>query len=330
VIGLFKQKTPTNILFVFILGILLKLPLFKHSTLPATDEHTSILYEALVSFLNSFGEKSVIIYAILTYLLLFSQAMLLNKLINDHRMTQKVTYLPAVSYLLVTSLFPEWSFFSAPLIVNSLVLFVFIELFKLYNLSNAKTSIYNIGLATGLSTFIFFPSIILFGWLLVGLLVIRTFRANEWLICFLGVLTPFYFYFTWLLYIGTKNWTQAFTSFEVVIPGSAVSLWSAISAFLVVFPFLIGGYLVQVNLRKMLIQVRKNWSLVFIYILFAMLIPFLNSGNTGFQNSMFLTVPFAAFHACSYIYTKKRWLPFLIFWITISFVLIYQFKGPGW
>jgi hypothetical protein len=330
VIGLFKQKTPANILFVFILGILLKLPVFKQTTLPALDEHAAILYEVLISFLNSFGKNSFTIYAVLTFLLLFSQAMQLNKLINDHRMTQRATYLPAASYLLLTSLFPEWNFFSAPLLVNSFVLFIFILLFKLYNQSNIKAGVFNIGLATGLCAFIFFPSIILFGWLLLGLLVLRTFRINEWLICFLGVLTPFYFYFAWILYTSPNNWTKAITSFQVSLTDPGISQWSLISVILFVVPFLIGGYFVQVNLRKMLIQVRKNWSLVFIYILFAMFIPFLNTGKTNFQNWMFLAVPFASFHACAYQYPKKRWLPLLIFWLSILFVLIYQYRGPGW
>jgi hypothetical protein len=330
VIGLFKQKTPANILFVFILGILLKLPVFKHSILPATNEKNGIIYDELVLYLNSFGDRSLIIYAVLTFLLLFSQALQLNKLINDHRMMQKVTYLPAASYLLMTSLFPEWNFFSAPLIVNSFVLFVFLRLFKLYNQSQVRAGIYNIGLATGLSAFIFFPSVILFVWVLLGLLVIRTFRANEWLICILGVITPFYFYFSWLLYTGTKNWTLAFTSFRLAIPDLSMTFWASVSVFLVAFPFFIGSYFVQTSLRKMLIQVRKNWSLVFIYLLFAMLIPFLNTGNTGIQNWMFITVPFAAFHACAYLYPKKSWLPLLIFWISISFVIVYQMKGPGW
>lgn len=329
-IGLFKQKTPANILFVFILGILIKLPVFKHTTLPVIDEHAAELYKLLISFLNSFGKNSITIYLILTYLLLFSQALQLNKLVNDYRMTQKVTFLPAASYLLLTSLFPEWNFFSAPLLVNSLVLFVFIKLFKLYNQNNVKGSIYNIGLATGLCIFIFSPSIVLLGWLLLGIFIIRTFRVNEWLICFVGLLTPFYFYFAWLLFISFNDWDHAISSFRISLPYYTISIWTLASICLTVIPFLIGVYLVQVNLRKMLIQVRKNWSLVFIYLLFVLFIPFLNNENSGYENWILLSIPIAAFHAFTYINTKKYWLPSLIFWGITLFILIYQFKGTGW
>jgi hypothetical protein len=80
----------------------------------------------------------------------------------------------------------------------------------------------------------------------------------------------------------------------------------------------------------MLIQVRKNWSLLFIYLLFVLFIPFLNNENTGFENWILITIPIAAFHACAYIYTKKAWLPSLIFWVIVLFVFIYQYMGTGW
>ncbi len=329
-IGLFKQKTPANILFVFILGILIKLPVFKHTDPPRLDEQAAILYKSIVLFLNSFGDKSAAIYAVLSYLILFTQAMQLNKLVNDHRMMQRATFLPAASYLLLTSLLPEWNFFSAPLLVNSLVLLVFTGLFKLYNQQNVKGLIFNIGLAIGISSFIFFPSIILFAWLIVALMVMRTVRINEWLICLLGVATPFYFYAAYLFMTDSWNWNSLFTSFHILVPTPGQSLWLAIGSSLLIIPFLIGGYFVQENLRKMLIQVRKNWSLLLIYLLFALFVPFLNNETAGFENWILIAAPFAAFHACTYLYPPQRWFPVIIFWLSILFILAYQYSGPGW
>jgi hypothetical protein len=330
VIGLFKQKAAANILFVFLLGILIKLPVFKHADPPLPDEHAAILYKTIVSFLNSLGDKSGTVYAVLSYLILFTQAMQLNKLVNDHRLMQRATFLPAASYLLITSLIPEWNFFSAPLLINSLVLLVFTWLFNLYNQQHVKGVIFNIGLAIGLSSFIFFPSVILFGWLIFALMVMRTVRINEWLICLLGFVAPFYFYAAYMLITDAWNWDKLFTSFHISVPIPVQSLWLAISSSLLIIPFLIGGYFVQENLRKMLIRVRKNWSLLLIYLLFALLVPFLNSKTAGFENWILIATPFAAFHACTYLYPPQRWFPVVIFWLSILFVLAYQYIGPGW
>lgn len=329
-IGLFKQKSPANILFVFVLGILIKLPIFKNTVPVQTNGSTAILYKEIVSFLSSFGSNTANIFAAVTYLLLFSQAMQLNKLMNDQRMMQRTTFLPAVSYLIVTSLIPEWNLFSPALLVNSLLLMVFNGLFKLYNQSNVKGNIFNLGLAIGLSTFIFFPTVILVAWLLLALMVMRTVRINEWLICLLGVTTPFYFYIAYLFFTDSSGLERLFSSIQISVIVPRRSLWLAASSFLLVIPFLIGGYLVQDNLRKMLIQVRKNWSLVLIFLLFALIIPFINNETKGFDNWILAAVPFAAFHACTYLYPLKQWLPAVIFWISILFIITFQYGGPGW
>ena len=243
---------------------------------------------------------------------------------------QRTNFLPATSFLLITSLMPEWNIISAPMIVNSLVIFVFSGLFKLYNQYSVKGNIFNIGLAIGISSFIFFPSVILFGWLLFALMVMRTVKLNEWLICLLGATAPYYFYSAYLLINDEWNWGKLFIPIQISVPVPGQSFWLAISTFLLILPFLIGGYFVQENLRKMLIQVRKNWSLVLIYLLFALFIPFLNNQSTGFENWIMIAVPFAAFHACTYLYPPQKLLPVVIFWLSILFILAYQYWGPGW
>ena len=304
--------------------------MFKQTVLVQADEKSAIFYKAIISFLNSIGGNSSYIYAVLTYLILFTQAMQLNRLINDQRMMPRMTYLPATSYMIVTSLIPEWNFFSPVLLVNTLILAVFSGLFKLYNQSNVKGNIFNIGLAIGLSSFIFFPSVVLVVWLLLALMIMRTVRINEWLICLLGVTAPIYFYAAYLFFTDTWSLEKLFTSIQISVTVPAKSLWLAISSFLLVIPFLIGGYMVQDNLRKMLIQVRKNWSLVLIFLLFALFVPFINNETKGFENWIFAAVPFAAFHACSYLFPPQRWLPAVIFWISILFIVAFQYFGPGW
>jgi len=331
VIGLFKQKTPANIIFLFVMGILIKLPLFTNPLAPPNvNESDAVLYREVVLFLKSAGKNDGLLFAFITYFFLFTQALQLNSLINKNRMMQRVNFLPATAYLVITSLIPEWNHFSAPLIVNTLVLLIFSGLFTISNQYSIKATVFNIGVAVGIGSFIFFPSIILFFWLIFALMVMRSIRLNEWLICLLGVTMPYYFYAAYLFFSDTWSWEHLFQPVNVALPAPGQSLWLAIGSILLIVPFLIGGYYVQENLRKMLIQVRKNWSLMLIYLLFALFIPFLNNTAEGFENWILIIVPFAAFHACTYLYPPQRWIPAVIFWLSIIFILIYQYGGPGW
>ena len=234
-----------------------------------------------------------------------------------------------MAYMLITSFFPEWNYFSAPLLLNTLLIFVLGWLFKIYNHPRAKGIIFNIGLAIGISSFLFFPSVSFVIWVFFALMIMRPFRMNEWLLCLLGITTPYYFYAVYLFL--NKQWApeKILPYLTVNMPSLQQSIWLAASALLLMVPFLTGGYFVQENLRRMLIQVRKAWSLVLLYLLVAIFIPFVNTSNT-FENWIMAAVPFAAFHSCSYFYPPRKLFPLILFWISVAFVLVYEYYGPGW
>src|SRR5690606_26645024 len=125
-------------------------------------------------------------FPIITFLLLLVQAIVLTRFINNQRMMSKPSYLPGMAYLLITSLMPEWNVFSAPLLINSILLFILSSLFSIYNQQNARGTIFNVGVALGISGFLLISSLTFIVWVLLALAVMRPFRLNEWLICILG------------------------------------------------------------------------------------------------------------------------------------------------
>lgn len=327
--GIFKQKTPANIFLLLVLGVLLKLPMFRHPHIPTIDPEEGILFNAILKFLAPFGKTNPSLYPILAFSLLFIQAIMLTRFINTQRMMSKPTYFPGMAYLLITSLFPEWNFFTAPILVNTILLYILSSLFKIYNQQNAKGAIFNIGFALGIASFLFFPSLTFIIWVLLALAVMRPFRLNEWVLCILGITAPYYFYAIYLFIEDSWSWSAFLPHFSIGLPMVKQSAWLAFSTFLLAVPFLAGGYYVQDSLRRMLIQVRKGWSLLLLYLLGAMLVPFVNNSDT-LENWVMAAIPFAAFHACTYLYSTLRILPLLLFWLTIAFVLGYQYYGPGW
>lgn len=327
--GIFKQKTPANIIILLLLGVLLKLPIFQHPHIPVIDTEEGILFNGILKFLQPFGQSYPLIYPLLAFTLLFTQAIMLTRFINTQRMMSKPTYFPGMAYLLITSLFPEWNYFSAPILVNTILLFILSGLFKIYNQQNAKATIFNIGLLLGIASFLFFPSLTFVVWVLLALAVMRPFRLNEWVLCIIGITAPYYFYAIYLFIIDSWSWAAFLPSFSVGLPQVKQTAWIAFSVILLVVPFLAGGYYVQDSLRRMLIQVRKGWSLLLLYLLGAILVPFVNNSDT-IENWVMAAVPFAAFHACTYLYATLRIFPLLLFWLTVAFVLGFQYYGPGW
>ena len=189
--------------------------------------------------------------------------------------------------------------------------------------------IFNIGVALGIAGFLFISSLTFIIWVLLALAVMRPFRLNEWLLCILGITTPFYFYGIYLFFNDKWSWQAIVPHLSVGIPAIKQSFWLAGSVFLLMIPFLTGGYYVQDNLRRMLINVRKGWSLLLLYLLASLLLPFINNSDT-FENWVMAMIPMASFHACTYLYSTLRIYPNLVFWLSVAFVLAYQYAGPGW
>ncbi|HMU47033.1 MAG TPA: hypothetical protein PKC72_11735 [Chitinophagaceae bacterium] len=328
-VGLFKQKNPANILLLLVFGLLIKLPLFINPHVPIISNTESILYKGILNFLEPTGKDNPVLYSFLSFGLLFLQAVMLTRFINNQRMMSRLNYYPGMAYLLITCLFPGWNYFSAPLIVNSILLYILSALFRIYNHENAKATIFNIGLALGISGFIFFPSLTFIIWILLALIIMRPFRLNEWVLCILGLTTPFYFYAIYLVIINQWSWNDLLPHFTMSLPQLKQSAWIAGSAFLLTVPFLSGSYYVQESLRRMLIHVRKGWSLILLYLLGAIFVPFFTNSES-FENWVIVAIPLAAFHACTYLYANFRVLPNLAFWLSVAFILAYQYYGPGW
>ena len=146
-IGIFKQKNPANILLLLVFGVLIKLPMFLHPHTPVARPGDGVLFKAILKLLEPTGKSNPSLYPILAFGLLFLQAIMLTRFINTQRMMSRPTFFPGMAYMLITSLLPEWNYFSAPLMVNTILLFVLTGLFKIYNQPNAKGTIFKIGRA---------------------------------------------------------------------------------------------------------------------------------------------------------------------------------------
>ncbi|RYY98650.1 MAG: hypothetical protein EOO11_07415 [Chitinophagaceae bacterium] len=319
-LALFKQKAPGTIAILFITALLLKLPLFSHPALvrTATD---GPLFRSLAAWLQA---GSPLYAGILAFVLLFVGAVMVNYVVNEYRMTARQTFLPALAFLLITSLVPEWSLLSAPLVSSLLLLVAFSQCLHLYAASRANGRIFNIGLLTGLAGFFFVPSLFFGVLALICLAVLRPFRVNEVLMLLLGVLTPTYFWAVYLFLTDAFTWKALVPVLDFGIIERRPTYTLLASIVLLLAPFLMGSYYVQVNLRKMLIQARKNWSLLLFYLLLAFGMPFFNNGGQ-YTGWVLLAPPLAAFHACAFLYPPRRWSPLLLFFVILLYILALQY-----
>lgn len=323
-VGLFKANNAFNVFLLFIYGLLLKLAWLLHPAIPGLQKNDGFLFKKLLLKLQYTGAQLPIVYFIITYVLLFTQAITLNKIVSDQKLMQRTNYLPAMSYLLITSMFKEWNVLSAALIINTLMLFAWSRLSDIYGNSKPKTLLFNIGLIIGLCSFFYFPSLV-FGLLIVYVLVVsRPFILAEWVIALMGIITPYYFLFAYLFLTDRLN-TYKIAYLKISYPHLQHNPWEFSAIVLAILTFFIGFFVVQANFRKQLVQIRKKWSLALLYFVIAIFIPFINA-VPSLLYWLLAAIPLSAYIAGAFLYPSKRWLPFLLHWIMAAIVVMISFQ----
>ena len=321
--GVFKSNNPYNTFLLLVYGLLLKLIMFIHPQIPLPQQTDGFLFKLLLSQLSGVGSSLPIIYPLISFILLYTQAITLNALVNQHRLMQKPNYLTGMAYLLITSLFAEWNILSAPLIINSFIIWVWSRMSKLYNEPSPKTSLFNFGMAIGISSFFYFPVISFSALVVVGLLITRPFKLPEWVVALLGLASPFYFLAAYV-YITDKWQGYHFPGVAVTFPRFIESRWALAAIFIVLFISSTGFVYVQKNFRRQLVQARKSWNLFFLYLLIALFIPFINASHS-FVYWILSAVPIAVIAGAGFLYPQKKGFPLILHWLMVAFVIAFSY-----
>jgi hypothetical protein len=324
VIGIFKQKNPGNALLLLVYALVLKFSIFLHPTAPILHPEDNYLYRLILKALDSVFHQATICYSILTFLILFSQATLFNRICNHHKLLPRANFLPGMSYILITSLLQDWNHFSAPLLINSIMIWIWYRMVDLYNTHRPGASIFNIGVWTGVVSLLYIPAMAFILLVLFALLTMRPFRIREWLVGLFGFTSPYYFLFLVLYLSGNWNLKNVLPHIVFTLPAMPTSIWITLGIFFLIVPFIIGGYYVQNNLSKVLIHIRKSWSLLLLFLMVAVVIILINRANS-YENWIVTAVPFAAFHAAAYYYPARKAGPLILHWLIVAYIILINY-----
>lgn len=318
----FNRNTPFNVFVLLFFAIVLKLHIFLFPQQVIAGESDGFLYKQLLTFLLPVGRHWPALYSIIEFVLLFTQAITINKLVNDQKLFSKTNYLPGMCFLLVTSLFPGWNKLSSVAIINTMLVWVWSRLSNLYNNENAKTSVFNIGFIISIASFFYFPSIVFGLLMLSGIIIMRPFRVSEIIIGVLGLVTPYYLLGSYLYLTSDFSVKGMFPDFNFVLPYIKKNFFQYASPFVILVFVLFGSYFVQQNSNRNVIQVRKSWNILFLYLLVALILPFINLSAAS-DYWVLISVPVAVLASAMFYYQDGSLISFIIFWSVFIYDMLY-------
>lgn len=318
-VSFFKDKSAVSVFWLIMLCFGLHVYSLINPPQLTVNPGEGFFYYLMTPFTNLQPYSLAMMYVILIFL----TALQLNFVINDLKMLRRESYTPAAAFLLLSSLFPAFNQISAALLACNLLIWIIYNSCRLYNAHNAKTAIYNLGLLTGIACILYYPMLPVIVIVLLSLAIMRTFRLNEWFVLIFGLLTPIYFLVACLF---LKNNLRILPLPEQLLN---LSFFNSLTA----FPFVIitlavaaaitfSGILSVQRENRELIQVRKSWSLLLIFLIFS--IPGILFIRQAWPAALLLAmVPAACYTGVSFDNSSRHILPVIFFW-TLMGLSIYN------
>jgi hypothetical protein len=321
IIRFFKSNQQATFLAIPLLVIALWVEGFvKHVPLDLTSAMP--IYKLIMYF---YSIKTDLIYRIVALCLIILQAIYLNNIINKHEVLYRRSHLPAMVYSALMSLFIPFLNLHPILIISTLLIRLLDSILYFYK-SNTNNIAFECGLLIGIASMIYFPSIILFLMVLIGLIILRPFYWRNWIIAIMGLLLPFYFisiYYFWMDRLG-KFWTIEIPCYFVhlikfdFIFSRPVKLLS----FTVAFVLILSLFKLQSNFFKNVIRTR-NYQIVFLFYLLISGGTLLLCPSIRLENFLILAIPASIFISYYFLSAKRTtWIEVIMF--LILFLIFYN------
>lgn len=319
-IGLFRSQHPLTVVLLFFYGLALRSAAFLSPQTPLRTRGDGYLYDLLAGGITRTFSSSPVFFPLIGYVIVFLQALMLNAQMEKDKLLSRTGFLPAMTYLLVTALLPEWWRLSAIMLSATLLLRVWGDMNRIFNARRPGDIIFNAGVLTGLAALIHFPSIMFGLFIFIAPAIMGTPRFRDWVSALMGLLMPFYFFLSWVYLSSRWGSIDVTPGMHLSWPSPEMQPMAWVSLVMIVLPFLWGVVALNQQIPRMLIRNRKIWTLLYAYLALGLLIS-LWGGGTGFGSLFLAFIPIAAFHSVVYEHAGRPWMARLLHIMTIFAII---------
>ncbi len=190
-IRLFRTSQP-------ILAILLLLPIGLTSYASYTYHFTTLeangmpFYDGILFLV---GGMPTWVRVTISMSLIYLQAIHLQFILKRHEVLYKESWLPALMYILLATMLPEFQWFQPMLFINSLLLFALDRIFFLYKNDKPLALDFDVGFIIGLASLFYLPLLVFIIFFGAALILLRPFSWRDWATGIIGVALPLFFAF---------------------------------------------------------------------------------------------------------------------------------------
>ncbi len=326
-VSIFRSYHPAVIFMLLLYTVMLRMVLIIEPVLFEVPGNANLLSRFTYQAIAAFAVNRNFIFHVISTLLVFFQALYFNHLVNYYRILAKSSYLPAFSFILVSSLFVEFTLLSSALIANTFLLLALAKIFAWYKKERVTAPVFDTAFLIAIASLFFFPYVVFFLFVLTALMVLRPFSIREYLIAVIGLLLPYYFigvYFFWVdqlpeflhslviaeLKFNAQGMARNARILAIGIPVLAIITWSA--------------FYIQANLFRMVVQVR-NYLIVVVWFFVVGVLSLLVQFQGELFHFVWLTIPAGLAFAFFFAEFRRKVVVEVLHLCLILTILFFQF-----
>jgi hypothetical protein len=323
-INQFRSLNPINILLLVMYAFFMRSAIFFN--LPV-NLGLDVLESYTKFFINIPNDAlSPVAYVFFATILVLVQALIFNRVVNNHGLLGKPSYLPSLLYVTGASMFLQFLVLSPMLICNFILIIIIDKFLTLSKASSAMGIMYDAGMLIALGTLIYFPFIMLLLMLWLSLLLYRPFNWREWLAGVMGFLTIFLF--VAVFYYWNNNIARFIEIWQPLTNKFPSKLQINYADYVVIIPLGVIMILAFLQLRenffRSFISTRKAFQMLFFMFVVSIFSFYAKSGVTV-AHFILCVAPGAVLLAYYFSNAKKRWLYESLFAILVICIQYFLF-----
>jgi len=356
-LAFFRINDPFRIIGIFLLIILIRLPFFfgemplivpelEWMLVGSSISFQKILYldvwddlaplSAMVYALVDFaGGRSQWAYQLIAIVVVFFQSYLFNKLLISSKAFKENTYVPALTFTTLMSTFFDFFTLSPVLMSGIFQLFLINGIFNHLAVKAKDEQFLNIGLALGLSTLFYLPSLAYLPVSILSLGLFSSMTFKRYILMFFGFLFPivlvgvFFFWHGGLLqFIDSYFFSWMATPFRELVSLKTMWFISISGLVLLVFSW------IKIYTGSRYNNLQNNYMLIMILFLIGAFVMVFMSRERAPHQLMVFVAPMSFYIAHLFLLIKRKvlteaiFLAFFAITLTINYGVLYKFVVP--
>lgn len=255
------------------------------------------------------------------------QVFFLNYIVNEYKLLNANTYLPGLILVTLSCANIFETNFHQILLANTFIIIAFAQLLKLYGITNKLNVLFNAGIAVGLASMVYFPSVIYFLLIWVVLMYMTTPVWRDFAVSLIGFVLPLIYYVTYFFVFKNLSEFVFLTKHSGIFEFSFndFSIWNKVFLFVLAGLTLVAGFKLLSSAGKSVARVRKILIAVLLYLVISTITLFLNQFDV-IATLILMTIPLSIMLGNFFQHIKKSWLAEMLFLVFILIIILGYFS----